>query len=195
MKTILFSLFLINTVFSSSQDGFKVIHKAENKIAHKKYNQALELLNKASTMDYGFCGNAWMEAKDKIALNRIIIYEVRGESLKAANELNNSHINFYNGENSDSLKMIHFLKTINKEIIKNQLDSAIKSLAVVDDQYFYSDFSLAVTFSEKPFYISYETMRSIRKKTYITNELNKNIPVLNRFKIAIKNQAFYSLLL
>lgn len=191
--TFLFLILSITPLFS--QNGFNVIRKAEKKIVKGNYDKAMKLLNKAESMSFGFCGNAYWEAYEIIANNRIKIYTAQGQSLKAANELNNRSFLFDYPGNTDSLKMVFFLKSIDKQTIKNQLDSAISIIPKIDQEFFYSEFNLQVCFSEKPFALSFKTMRLIRRETYIETEQNKDFTELERFKSAIKNQAFYQLLL
>lgn len=189
----LFLLFSNSSVYC--QNGFDVIRKAEKKIEQGNYSKAMKLLCKADSMSFGFCGNAWWEARESITLNKCKIYTVKGESLKAANTLNNTVFNMIVSENIDSLKMVYFLKSIDNQIIKQQLDSVISLITSINPEWFLSGFSLPVNFSEKPFYLSYDTMRSIRRETYIESEQNKYLTELERFKLAIKKQDFYQLLL
>lgn len=49
-----------------AQDGFKIIRKAEKQFEKKHYQKTLNLLAKADTADYGFCGNAHAQADNHI---------------------------------------------------------------------------------------------------------------------------------
>lgn len=191
MKIGLLFLFF-NSLTLLSQNGFKVIQKAEKKIEQGNLDRANKLLNKADSMDYGFCGNAWMEARDLIALNRIKILESKGQYLQAANTLNQEHL-FY-GSNLDSLKMTYFLKVIDKSKIKSEIDSCINRLYSIDSVDFLGGYSFNVNFSDEPFYLSYETLRNIKRQTFLTTDKNKDLSNLDRFKLAIREQSFYLLL-
>lgn len=49
-----------------AQKGFKYITKAKRKYECGQYNSTIHLLAKANKENYGFCGNAWVEAKRDI---------------------------------------------------------------------------------------------------------------------------------
>ncbi len=193
MKIILLFLAIIQINITWSQNGFKVIRKAEKQIEKGNLTKALKLLDKANSMDYGFCGNAWNEAEEAIAFNRVKIYDATGEFLKAANELNS--INYYYRENLDSLKIVYFIKDIDKQIIKREIDSCIATINNLDSIDFYFGLDLNVNFSEKPFHISYETLKIVRKDIFMLTDENKNVSMLNRFQLSLNKQPFYLLLL
>lgn len=192
MKLILFSFLLLIPNLIYSQKGFKVIRKAENKIKHGHYSKALKLLNKADTMDYGFCGNAWSEADEAIALNRIKIYRTQGGSLIAANELNKLNVMF--SPNIDSLKVEYFALVFEKSRMKREIDSCIDLIPSIDSIDFMTGLKLGVKFSETPFIISYDSLLKIRVDMDQTYEANKDKGMLERFKISLYRQPFYRLL-
>lgn len=179
-------------MFLYSQDGFDVIRHAEKKIEQGKYEKALQLLDKADTMDYGFCGNAWMEAREAITLDRVKIYEAQGDYLEAANTLNSADL-FYR-DNIDSLKTAYYIKVLDKEIMKSEIDSCIALITSIDSVDFLMGLSFNVTFIDEPFRISNATLRYVRMDTFLQTEENKNIPQLDRFKSSLVRQPFYLLL-
>lgn len=194
MRHFLTSLILFISTLSWSQEGFKVIRKAEKCIEHGQYKKALNLLDKAEKMDHGFCGNAWLEADEAIAVNRAKIYISQKEPLKAANSLNN--LNFWSSSRLDSTKTAYFIERLGKELVKQQIDSCITELtsADLDGLHLPMEFTLDVQFSEEPFGISYETCMAVRNGMITGNEEHQDTGVLEQFKIALRKQAFYLLL-
>ena len=69
---LIYAIICSPTVFA--QSGFKTIKKAELKYEKRKYVKALNLLNKADKMNYGFCSNAWVDANYAINILRYKIY-------------------------------------------------------------------------------------------------------------------------
>jgi len=125
MKSLLLSvvvLFLASESFA--QDGFDIIRMAEKKIAKGKLNRAEKLLDWAAESDYGFCGNAWMDAHELITIDRSKIYALRGKYLDAANMLNDSISNW--SYNVDCLKMTYYSKAIGREKVYQEMDSLIR---------------------------------------------------------------------
>ncbi|MFK7783902.1 MAG: hypothetical protein AB8B56_02240 [Crocinitomicaceae bacterium] len=192
MKIVVFFLFTFATTCLYCQEGFDVIRRAEKKIEQHKYEKALKLLEKADSMNYGFCGNAWIEAREAIALNRIKIFDAKGEHLKAANTLNS--VNFYFGENLDSLKTAYFIKALDRNLIKEEIDSCINLISTLDSVDFFMGLEFNVSFSDSPFIISSSTLRFVRRDAFIQTEINKDIPILERFKNSLRRQSFYLLL-
>lgn len=193
MKIFILFLAIIQINIIWSQNGFTMIRKAEKQFEKGNLKKALKLLDKADSMDYGFCGNARYEADEAIAFNRLKIYDATGDYIKAANELNS--INYYYRGNVDSLKIIYFIKGFDKQIIKREIDSCIATINNLDSIDFFSGLDLNVNFSEKPFHISYETLKNVRKDTFMLTEENRNIPMLNRFQLSLIKQPFYLLLI
>jgi len=193
MKLLLvsfFSLFFI--VCSYGQKGLEMIAKAEAQIEKKNYKKAARFLNKAESMKLGYCGLASMEAYSMIAFNRSRILAESGEYLKAANQLNNKQYDL-SLLDVDSLKMVYFIKAMGKERIKKELDSCLQSMASVDETDLLSyEVSLDVGFSDKPFAISYERNKIICMKTLSPGKENT---LIDRFRKAIMEEAFYKLLL
>jgi tetratricopeptide (TPR) repeat protein len=193
MRVISSFIFVVIISQLYGQNGFNVIRRAEKKIEQGKFEKAEKLLKKADSMSYGFCGNAWVEAKESIALNRVKIFDAKGEYLNAANTLNS--VFYYYEKNVDSLKVMYFLKTLDKDFMKKEIDSCINLITSLDSDDFLNGIELNVSFSNSPFIISYNTLISIRKDMYLQTEDNKNTPFLDRFKGSLRRQPFYMLLL
>lgn len=65
------------------KQGYKFIAKAKENLDGNKLEKAEKFLAKARMSDYGFCGNAWLEAKSEIDLTQARIYNQRKEFDKA----------------------------------------------------------------------------------------------------------------
>lgn len=194
MKFILASLILLSSTLSWSQKGFDVIRQAEKKIEKGKFDKALKLLDQADTMNYGFCGNAWFETKESIALNRAKIFDSMEEPLKAAITLNNCSF-FFNTE-IDSIKTAYFINEFGKELVKREIDSCIEALtyADIDSMGIWMEIKLKVNFSEKPFILSYGTVDATLQDMNRNVEKHQDKGFLDRFKIALHRKPFYRLL-
>lgn len=194
MKFILASLILLSSTLSWSQKGFDVIRQAEKKIEKGKFDKALKLLDQADTMSYGFCGNAWFEAKERIALNRAKIFDYIGEPLKAGIALNDCSF-FFNPE-IDSIKIAYFINEFGKELVKREIDSCIETLtyADLDSMEIWMEVKLKVNFSEKPFILSYGTVDTTFQDMHRNVEKHQDKGFLDRFKIALHRKPFYRLL-
>jgi hypothetical protein len=191
MKTIFTFLFLTVCFSIFGQDGFRVIAKAEKQIDKGNLTKALRLLAKADSMDYGFCGNAWMDANEKITMNRVRIFVLKGEYLNAANELNRNH--FYGIKGIDSLKIAYFTKHFGKAKVKTEIDSCLALIKVIDKREM--KLILPVSFSEEPLTFSFETVVKLGALTFNDPTKDETITDLERFKAAVRKQAFYQLLL
>lgn len=192
MKSLLIISYVLLTFSSTSQEGFDLIRRAENKINQGKYEKALDLLNLAKHSDYGFCGNAWMSATTAINKKEAFIYEKQGEFLKAANVLNRIQIN--REKNSDSIKMTLYLKELDSKLIKNQIDSCLNLITSIDELHPFYDCNLDVPFSENPFSISNQDLRQIYAKINVLKNADSDIDTLKEYKSAIKHLPFYLLL-
>jgi len=75
-KLLIAFFVLYATAFSQS---YKTIKKAERKINGKEYAKALRLLNRALKEDYGFCGNAKIEAEIEVNALKLRLYRESGD--------------------------------------------------------------------------------------------------------------------
>lgn len=193
MNYLICCIFFTFTFNSTAQKVLNLIHRVELKIEKSKYTKALELLNKAELLNYDFCGISDLEVKQLIVRNRLLIFDAKNEALHAANELNK--LDYYFSENLDSIKMTYFLKVIDKAIIKMQIDSCLNKLDTIKYEDLYINFPLNVNFSNKPFLLTYKTLKSIKRATFKTTEENSKSSNLDRFKDAVRKEAFYLMLL
>lgn len=132
MKSLLLSAFLLFLANECiAQEGYDLIRLAEKKIAKGKLDRAEVLLDWAAESDYGFCGNAWIEANELITIHRSKIYALRGKYLEAANILNDSMSNW--SYNVDCLKMTYYSKAIGREKVYHEMDSLIQQKGGMDE--------------------------------------------------------------
>ena len=121
---ITLSLCLITSLVHA-QRGFHVIRKAERKYEAGKRKAALRLLNRAEKLDYGFCGNSWIEANRSIWLLRSRVYLESGKYLKARNSLDSISWE-YKGDNLDSIRIRIYQLEFGKMKVSQGIDFAIK---------------------------------------------------------------------
>jgi hypothetical protein len=134
---ILLFLFLGTSQCVFAQRGYKVINKAEKKIESKDYLKALRLLDRAEKMDYGFCGNARLEADLAIDSLRFVAFYKLNKYESARKSLD-SLFSFGNREDLDSLKVLTYQKEYGTEFLKNIIDKSISNSYLdcnVDDCY------------------------------------------------------------
>lgn len=191
MKSIAFCCFCFLSFHSFSQKGYQFIERAEKQIEKGNYKKASRLLDKAGAADYGFCGLAWIEARFDIAANRAKIRAEKGEYLEAANDLNEMVNN--SRYDLESLRMTYFIRALGKERIKREIDSCLESMTRIDTTGWMEveELYLNVRFSEKPFVIAYDTVLLIYGQTFSPREEDRDKPLIERFRIAVRNQPFY----
>lgn len=125
MKGILiFLVFFSLTLQTFAQEGFKVIRKAEHKHENGQNERALKLLSKAENMNYGFCGNAWMDANRAINLLRAKIYIDKKEYQMARNSLDSIGWE-YLGDNLDSIRIRTYQMEYGKDSLSSMIDSSL----------------------------------------------------------------------
>lgn len=199
MKHFILFILIVVTPFAWSQKGFKVIRKAEQKMEQGNYQKALRLLDKADGMNYGFCGNAWIEAQELIVINRATVYAKLDQPLRAADTLN-ALTSLYITAPIDSLKTVYYVEEFGKERVKREIDSCIalitseslKSLMYYGRTNLYLD----VRFSAEPFSLSYyPTLESIVFRLRRDAQAIPIESVLQRFKLILLEQPFYQVLL
>lgn len=194
MKPIIFCALVLSCFISFSQEGYKFIDQAEKQIEKGNYKKASKLLDKADSADYGFCGLAWIEARWDIAANRTKIRAAKGEYLEAANELNET-VN-YSKYDLELLRMKYYIQALGKERIKRDIDSCLESMTSIDTVGWVAveEMYLNTSFSKKSFVIPYDTVLLIYNQTFSPREEDRNKPLIDRFRIAVRNQLFYKML-
>lgn len=191
MKYLLFIFFLCFSVPLLAKDGFKFIEKAEKKIEKKKYAQAMKLLEKADSANYGFCGNAWIDARYAIMMNKLKIYDAENDPISAV-KLLNQPIMYWNLD-EDSLRMVHFIRLFGKEVIKRELDSMINSYTY-HERFFEQELFVRFTFFEDPYPLS--NFLTSRIEMYVNQRINadKDTPKDILLRYTFVEQPFYLLL-
>jgi len=123
MKFIILSLFLINIKFElCAQKGFKIIQKAEQKYLDGNYSKSMKLLDKADKMDYGFCGNAWMDAYKAIHFLRAQNYIKTKNYQLARNHLDS----IQSQDNYDSIRIITYQLELGKDSLRKMIDASLE---------------------------------------------------------------------
>lgn len=190
------AILLVTIIVASNcfgQEGFELIRKAEKKIEQRKFSKATRLLDQADSANYGFCGNAWFEARDAIALNRAHIFELQGKHEDAAMAIWDMGIPF--GFN-DSLKMTYLIKAYGKESIKSTIDESLDSLKLSFDHSEFTLMEVQFSFVDKPYIIHIYTLIRDYQKALIRQDRDpfkeKDMEV---FRTVFREQPFYQLLL
>jgi hypothetical protein len=189
---LLVAIFISSNCFS--QDGFKLIRKAEKKIEQGKLSKASHLLNQADGANYGFCGNAWLEARDAVAGNRAQIFELQGKSEDAAMAIWDLGGPF-SGHN-DSLKMTYLIKAYGIDSIKSAIDESLDSLILSFDHSEFTFMEVQFSFADKPYIIHiYTLIRDYQKAIIRQGRDPYNTKDMEVFRTVFREQSFYRLLL
>ena len=135
LKHIL-SLFLLQCLVlpAFAQKGFEVIKKAETKHLNGQHKKALKLLSKAEKMNFGFCGNAWMDADREINLLKAKIYIKQENYQFARNSLDSIGVE-YRGDNLDSIRIRTYQMEFGKEFLSSVIDSSLNHSEVTCGEY------------------------------------------------------------
>ena len=124
LKYILSLFFLLSLALPTfAQNGFIEIHKAEQKYENGQNKKALKLLSNAEKMNYGFCGNAWMDADRAINLLRAKIYIDQEDYQLARNSLDSIGLE-YKGDNLDSIRIRTYQLEYGKDALSNMIDTS-----------------------------------------------------------------------
>jgi len=129
----LFFLFILALPIFA-QEGFKVIHKAEQKYENGQNKKALKLLSKAEKMNYGFCGNAWTDADRAINLLRAKIYIDQENYQLARNSLDSIGWE-YKGDNLDSIRIRTYQLEYGKDSLSNVIDTSFTNTKIECEDY------------------------------------------------------------
>lgn len=128
---IILTLFTFLSFFqyAHAQDGFKVIRKAQRKYDIGLNKKALKLLEKADNMDYGFCGNAWMDANREINTLRATIYIDQKQYQLARNSLDSIFWEYPN-DNFDSIRIRTYQFEFGKDSLAQLFDSSLDDVKI-----------------------------------------------------------------
>ncbi|MDB2656440.1 hypothetical protein N9Y60_00135 [Crocinitomicaceae bacterium] len=194
MKGILFILILIISFFGYNQEGYDYIRKAERKIEAGKVDQALILLDKADSAEYGFCGNAWIEAREAIALNRVKIAALEEDPIKAAKIVWN--ITDLYSVRYDSLKITSLIQAYGREEVKKGIDEVLDSF-VLDPSVFslLADLKVQFSFNDDYYFIQIgEVIDNYYGEKFALRE-DRNTFNRELFQAKFREESFYQLLL
>ena len=133
MKTQLFLLLSFLSFWASAQEGFKVIEKAEKKFERKHYRKTLLLLNQAEEMNYGFCGNAWMDANRSINLLRVRVHLAQKNYQLARNSLDSIAFE-YRDDHFDSIIVRTYQLEIGVDSLSNMIDQSLKNTFFISEK-------------------------------------------------------------
>jgi hypothetical protein len=128
MQKIIVILFFLSCSISFAQD-YGTIRKAERKINQKEYAKALKLLNRAEKQDYGFCGNAYLEAELMIMDLRIRLFKETNNDLELEKLLNeiDPFIESGNGIRYSTERIQMALKRYSKPELNTKIITALKN--------------------------------------------------------------------
>ncbi len=99
---VILILISVSFIRCSEQDGFNIIKDARINYKLGDLDQALHLLDQASSSDYGTCGNSYIEAYVKIVDLKAKIYLDKKDYQRVRAVLNESNV--YGGD-FDSLRI------------------------------------------------------------------------------------------
>lgn len=132
--TLIFLIFFSFTIQTFAQKGFDVINKAALKYENGQNKRALKLLSKAENMNFGFCGNAWMEADRAINLLRSKIYINEKEYQLARNSLDSIGWEHYE-DNFDSIRIRTYQMEYGKDSLSSMIDTSLVNIKVECGEY------------------------------------------------------------
>ncbi|MBL4706293.1 MAG: hypothetical protein JKY54_17330 [Flavobacteriales bacterium] len=127
MKHILIILATCLCLFSSAQDGFKYIQKAEQSFEKGNLKKANKFLTKADKAPYGFCGNAWLDANFAIAKIRSKMFYSQGAYQSAICELD-SIVWWNSSTETDSILACSYRELLGGNFIQDSLEHYLKSI-------------------------------------------------------------------
>ena len=142
MKLLMLSILLISSSsFAQKEfkgdhnDGYRCIRKAKKHYGKGNFKKSLSFLDKADQMDYGFCGNAWMDASEGINSLRSMNYIKLGNYHLARNYLD-SIISFTNPSKFDSLRWVSYQLEIGADSLSKIIDTSLENIVFVDSGFY-----------------------------------------------------------
>jgi hypothetical protein len=101
-------------------DGYRYLHKAEKLYSEGRFSKASQYLEKAKKCDYGFCGNAWMDAEMSIGFLEARIFIAEEKYHEALNILDSlTYVGMFGiYKPVDSLKVYTLVKKFGREKVK-----------------------------------------------------------------------------
>ena len=180
MKSLKYILILITFTNSLLAQDYSYIRKAE-KLIDKNTNlpRAMELLDKAEKVDYGFCGNAWATAFWNINYLRARGYYQLGKSRLALAQLDSIEGCSFGGdcEKSDSLKLHIIKETFGKELVIKSFDTIADSLIVLDSAFFGLKICIPILTTDYQICLSPSALLMFRSSGFTLRELFADLRV------------------
>ncbi|MDI9308815.1 MAG: hypothetical protein QM535_01270 [Limnohabitans sp.] len=169
MKKITLLILLLLNQLSFSQD-YSLLRKAEKKLEKKEYDKALRLLNRAEKADYGFCGNASIEALYKIDSLKLRLFKESKDLIGLQKFLDN--INFEFNERYSKERIFLALNFYKKEELKRLLiESILNSDRNNLESYFgIVNFKLSDKYRIKLFFKDFNVLTIMRNENITYNE-------------------------
>ena len=188
LSKMIIIVLLFGTTNCFSQDGFRLIRKAEKSIQKNKLNRALNSLQKAEKADYGFCGNAWDSAHWKISYLKANIYLEKNEFHQSLKELDSIGDCSFGGDcaKSDSLKVVVLIKIYGREKIAQLF---LEETSLINNKYDYSAELQTINFTSIDYIFRFTLIKDKNNKTENSDE-----PLQIPFNEFIKRCNFYELL-
>lgn len=124
-KAFSFTVLLFSFV-CYSQD-YRLLNTAEKKLNEKKYDKALNILTKAEKGNYGFCGNAKVDAQSRINSLKLRLFKESGNDEGMKDFLDHIDSNYEYNTSIFSIERIKLaLKTFSKEELNIKIIEAIQ---------------------------------------------------------------------
>jgi hypothetical protein len=142
MQKLITIIFFLSCSVGFAQD-YSTIRRAEKKIDQKEYAKALKLLNRAKKQDYGFCGNARLEAELMINELKIRLFKESNNDEEMEKLLYGDDSSFEFGTTKYSIERIRLaLKTYSKSELNTKIITALKNFRKEDYETY--DFNLTL---------------------------------------------------
>ncbi|MBB4807790.1 hypothetical protein HNP38_003106 [Chryseobacterium defluvii] len=192
-------IFLIFPVFIFGQKKYKYSYKegygflaeAQKMIKEDKIKSAKILINKAKRTNYGFCGNAWIDANSQITLLEVQVLNKENNYDQSLNILDSLDECSYGADcdTRDYLKIETLILKFGKEKVKNAFKN-VNKVSIINDYDYGESYSAFIKD------LNYNFNFTARQIIFV-DENGKKVPknvTDNEFLNIAQNQPFYSLL-
>lgn len=174
--------------------GSSHLQKAKQHIALGKYAKANRHLNKALKADYGFCGNAYLNAKEEIFHCRIQMLPTQNQPRKALKNLDKISCEMTTCEVTDSLRVAILTTMYGKQTVATGIESALEH---VPDNYFpwvEGEFELMVDFHPDPIVVHtpFDYFRYAKEESIAAEQQGTPLSPKQQWLVAMKKMPFYT---
>jgi len=128
--------FFVYSQENSYKDGLKFIQKANKAVECNKIEKAEDLINKASNIDYGFCGNIRIKVESEIEFLKAQIANKKQQhdiALRILDSITGCNLSV-NCNKRDSLKIETLFLKYGKEEVKNSF-SFLKKVYKIENEF------------------------------------------------------------